>query len=36
MKAVQSYPKSLEYLGGRVGGQVMWYVKFSKHRKSAY
>jgi propanol-preferring alcohol dehydrogenase len=24
--AVQSYPTSLAYLGGRVGGQVMWYV----------
>jgi propanol-preferring alcohol dehydrogenase len=24
--AVQSYPKSLDYLGLRAGGQVMWYV----------
>jgi alcohol dehydrogenase, propanol-preferring len=23
--AVQSYPISLQYLGGRIGGQVMWY-----------
>lgn len=24
--AVQSYPTALGYLGGRVGGQLMWYV----------
>jgi propanol-preferring alcohol dehydrogenase len=27
--AVQSYPKSLSYLGTRIGGQVMWYVQSS-------
>jgi len=24
MEAVQSYPVSMNYLGGRVGGVVMW------------
>jgi len=32
--AVQSYPKSLDYLGTRVGGQVMWYVLFFNEQVS--